>query len=191
MPQQLSLFEEAAHGADPDPLFFALVPDEEATQRIEDLVENFRRTHGLTGALRPLHVTLCDLTIRANAEKTIDVASEAAAAAAAAPFRIAFNRAMRFGGGQNDRPFVLVGDDGVTGAAQFRQTLSFALRKADLGRWSVAFTPHLTLLYDKVLPDDQDIEPIAWTAREFVLLRSVVGRTRHDVLGRWPLRVDG
>lgn len=84
---------------------------------------------------------------------------------------------------------MLIGDDGVTGAAQFRQTLSFALRKTDLGKWSAAFPPHLTLLYDKVLPDDQDIEPIAWTAQAFVVLRIVVGRTRHDVLGRWPLRV--
>jgi len=49
---------------------------------------------------------------------------------------------------------VLIGDDGVIGAAQFRQTLSFALRKTDLGKWSAAFPPHLTLLYDKVLPDD-------------------------------------
>jgi len=188
MPRQLSLFEEPARAIDPDPLFFALLPDEEATRRIEELVENFRRAHGLTGILRPLHVTLCDLALRAGAEKTIDTAAKAAAAIAAAPFRIAFNRTARFGGGQGDRPYVLIGDDGVTGAARFRQTLCFELRKADLGKWSVGFTPHLTLLYDKALPDDQDISPITWTAQEFVLLRSVVGQGRHDVLGRWPLQ---
>lgn len=188
MPQQLSLFEEPARELNPDPLFFALLPDEGAAQDIAQLVDTFRQTHALTGALRPLHVTLCDLTVRTNNQKTIDVASKAAAAVAAAPFRIAFNRAARFGSGKGDRPFVLIGDDGVTGAARFRQMLSLELRMADLGKWPANFTPHLTLLYDKTLPDDQDIAPIAWTAQEFVLLRSVVGQTRHDVLGRWPLQ---
>jgi 2'-5' RNA ligase len=187
MAQQLSLFEEPARELNPDPLFFALLPDDEATRSIEQLAQNFRQAHGLTGSLRPLHVTLCDLTVRTSTQKTIDVASKAADAVTAAPFRIAFNRAARFGGGKGDRPFVLIGDDGVTGAARFRQTLSLELRMADLGKWTASFTPHLTLLYDKTLPDDRDIAPIAWTAREFVLLRSVVGQTRHDVLGRWPL----
>jgi 2'-5' RNA ligase len=188
MSQQLSLFEEPAREIDPDPLFFALLPDEDATRNIAQLVEDFRQAHGLTGVLRPLHVTLCDITVRANMQKTIDVASRAAASVTAAPFRIAFNRATRFGSGKGERPFVLMGDDGVTGAARFRQTLSLELRMADLGKWAASFTPHLTLLYDKVLPDDQDIAPIAWTAQEFVLLRSVVGQTRHEVLGRWPLQ---
>ena len=188
MPQQLSLFEEPARERNPDPLFFALLPDEDATRSIEQLVENFRQAHGLTGALRPLHVTLCDLGVRTNMQKTIDVAAKAAAEITAAPFRMAFNRATRFGGGKGERPFVLVGDDGVTGAARFRQTLSFALRKADLGKWTANFTPHLTLLYDQALPDDQDVAPIQWTAREFVLLRSVVGQARHEMLGRWPLQ---
>jgi RNA 2',3'-cyclic 3'-phosphodiesterase len=188
MPQQLSLFEEPARELNADPLFFALLPDEDATRSIAQLAEGFRQAHGLTGALRPLHVTLCDLAVRTNIEKTIDVASKAAATVTAAAFRIAFNRAARFGGGKGERPFVLIGDDGVTGAARFRQTLSLELRMADLGKWPANFTPHLTLLYDRVLPDDQDIAPIEWTAREFVLLRSMVGQTRHEVLGRWPLQ---
>ncbi|HTW35374.1 MAG TPA: 2'-5' RNA ligase family protein [Rhizomicrobium sp.] len=189
MPQQLSLFEVPERELNPDPLFFALLPDEDATRHIEQLVENFRRAHGLTGALRPLHVTLCDLSVRTNIQRTIDIAVEVAASVAAAPFRIAFNRAARFRGGKGERPFVLVGDDGVTGVARFRQPLSFELRKADLGKWPAAFTPHLTLFYDKVLPEDQDVAPVAWTAQEFVLVRSLVGQTRHEVLGRWPLRV--
>ena len=188
MPRQLSLFEEPEREHNPDPLFFALLPDEDAARRIEQLVADFRQAHGLTGALRPLHVTLCDLTVRENIQKTIDVAAKAAEAVTAAPFRIAFNRATRFGSGKSNRPFVLMGDDGVTGAARFRQALSFELRKADLGTSTATFTPHLTLLYDKALPGDQDIAPIEWTAREFVLLRSVVGQTRHEMLGRWPLQ---
>jgi 2'-5' RNA ligase len=31
------------------------------------------------------------------------------------------------------------------------------------------------------------IEPITWTVNEFVLVRSLVGQGRHEVLARWPL----
>lgn len=187
MPQQLSLFDEPQHARHDNPLFFALLPDEEATQQITRLVEQFRHTHGMTGALRPLHVTLCDLIPRETAERTIEVASSVAASIAAAPFRVALNRITRFGGGKAKRPLVLAGDDGVAGLTQFRQSLCLELRKADLAKWSASFTPHMTLLYDDPLPADQDVPPIVWMAEEFVLLRSLVGQTKHEVLGRWPL----
>src|SRR5580698_3986941 len=98
MPQQLSLFEEPKHESQDYPLFFALLPDEEATLQIAQLVERFRQSHGLTGALRPLHVTLCDLVPRETPQRTIEVASKVAASVAAAPFRVALNRMTRFGG---------------------------------------------------------------------------------------------
>ena len=192
MPQQLPLFEEPKREQPDDPLFFALQPDAEATSQIVQLVDSFRQSHGLTGVLRPLHVTLCDLISRETIEKTVDVASRVASSVSATPFRIALNRVMRFGGrkksSEDKSPFALVGDDGIAGLAQFRQRLNIALRHADLAKLSAGFTPHLTLLYDNGLPDDQDIQPIAWTAQEFVLVRSHVGQTRHEILGRWPLR---
>jgi|HubBroStandDraft_5_1064220.scaffolds.fasta_scaffold69781_2 2'-5' RNA ligase len=189
MPQQLSLFEEPKHESQDYPLFFALLPDEEATLQIAQLVERFRQSHGLTGALRPLHVTLCDLVPRETPQRTIEVASKVAASVAAAPFRVALNRMTRFGGkgGKDKRPLVLAGDDGVAGLGQFRQRLCMQLRLADLTKRPGSFTPHLTLLYDDPLPPDQDVPPIAWTAQDFVLVRSLVGQSKHEVLGRWPL----
>ena len=38
MAQQLSLFEEPARELDPDPLFFALLPDEDAAHSIAELL---------------------------------------------------------------------------------------------------------------------------------------------------------
>jgi RNA 2',3'-cyclic 3'-phosphodiesterase len=193
MPQQMSLFEEPEREPDSDPLFFALLPDADAAARIADLVERFRASHGLTGALRPLHITLCDLILRETTQRTLEVASRVAASVVGAPFRVSLHRVMRFGGGRNarkdKRPFVLAGDDGVAGLTQFRQSLCLELRKANLTKWSANFTPHLTLLYDNPLPDDQDVLPIAWTVQEFVLIRSLVGQTTHEILGRWPLHV--
>jgi 2'-5' RNA ligase len=47
------------------------------------------------------------------------------------------------------------------------------------------FTPHVTLLYDRRNVEEQPIEPISWTVREFVLIHSMQG---HTHLARWPLR---
>ena len=49
------------------------------------------------------------------------------------------------------------------------------------------FGPHVTLGYDNPSPWSERIEPIGWTADELVLIDSLVGRTRHRLLGRWRL----
>jgi len=32
--------------------------------------------------------------------------------------------------------------------------------------------------------------PIVWTVRDFVLIHSHFGRSRHEQIGAWPLQVD-
>jgi len=49
------------------------------------------------------------------------------------------------------------------------------------------FAPHMTLGYRDGEPFTQPVSPVGWLARELVLIDSHVGRTRHEVLGRWPL----
>ena len=46
------------------------------------------------------------------------------------------------------------------------------------------FTPHVTLLYDAHGVEEYPIEPISWTVKEFVLIRSLKG---HVHLARWSL----
>jgi RNA 2',3'-cyclic 3'-phosphodiesterase len=53
--------------------------------------------------------------------------------------------------------------------------------------------PHVTLGYGYREPSPtRGIDGISWLVEELVLVRSLVGRTRHVVLGRWqlPLRPD-
>lgn len=49
------------------------------------------------------------------------------------------------------------------------------------------FSPHMTLGYGDGRPAQQGAPARQWRAGEFVLIRSLVGRTRHLRLGRWPL----
>ena len=53
------------------------------------------------------------------------------------------------------------------------------------------FTPHLTLVRNVVeaSPELPDLAPVAWSAREFVLVRSRLssGGASYETIGRWPL----
>jgi 2'-5' RNA ligase len=48
----------------------------------------------------------------------------------------------------------------------------------------------MTLLYDRRAVAERPVEPIRWRVRGLVLLRSLVGQGRHQVLARWPIGPD-
>jgi 2'-5' RNA ligase len=172
-----------------DSLFFALFPDAAATARIGELTRRLRDKYGLAGrphAAERLHVSLHG--IGEYPSFPTDIAARAAAAAAAVtlpPFEFAFDRVMSFSGKPGQLPLVLHGD-GVAGVTALQSALGGALAKAGLGARPSA--PHLTLLYDARRIDEQPIDPIGWTVREFVLVHSLLGQTSYSPLGKWPLR---
>jgi 2'-5' RNA ligase len=192
-PEQSSLV-----GFDPAPrptdrLFFAIFPADGAAARIAELARHLRGELGLKGrplAIDRFHVTLVHLGDFVGLPKNIvEAARTVAAAVAAPPFEIVFDRVESFGGGRAKLPFVLRANEGVVALTAFQQTLVVALAKAGLGSGTKSsYTPHVTLLYDKSPVPGQAVETVAWTAHEFVLVRSLLGRTRHVALERWPLQ---
>ncbi len=192
MPGQTSLpgFEDDAKPT--DRLFFALFPDADAAERIAQCARQLRTDHNLRGT--PLqtgrfHITLHHLGDYAGLRQgVIDMAGKAAAAVKASPLTVTFDRAVSFSSSPRNRPFVLRGDAGLAGLMAFQQALGLEMTKAGLGRWTKsAYTPHVTLLYDDLAVAEQAVQPISWTAREFVLVRSLIGQTLHVPLARWPL----
>jgi RNA 2',3'-cyclic 3'-phosphodiesterase len=169
-------------------LFLAAVPDGETAQRIHRLAGALRRAHKFDGKIvEPdrLHISLFFLGGSPNLIARI--ACEAAAEVRAPPFEVLFDRSASFRGRPGNRPFVLVGDDGLERLRCFRRTLGVAM--AGRGFHYLAkkdFTPHITLLYAERAVEEHPIEPICWTVNEFVLIRS---RHGHAHLARWPLRV--
>ncbi|KXV03437.1 2'-5' RNA ligase [Caballeronia megalochromosomata] len=131
-----------------------------------------------------LHVTLHYLG--AFAGVPADVLRQARAAAsqiALPPVEVTLDRIESFSGRRTKRPLVLSGD--ATGPlAALQQTLDAA--GITLKRHP-HFTPHVTLLYDEHRIARQSVEPVAWTAREFALVRSLLGKSKYEVLARWPL----
>ena len=94
-------------------------------------------------------------------------------------------RTASFRGKRDIRPFVLVGDHGLQRLTSFRRTLGGAMLRRGLRRVAKTnFTPHVTLLYGARGVEEYPIEPISWTVKEVVLIRSL---RCHDYLARWPL----
>lgn len=115
-------------------------------------------------------------------------AREVAGAVALRPFDVSFNHIGTWQSGDGPWPLVLWGDEGAIGV----QALYRALHRAMVGpgmapRREPALEPHLTLLRDHAVMPEAFIDPVTWTVREFVLLQSVQGDGRLDVLDRFPL----
>lgn len=173
-------------------VFFAIRPTEAVAAGLHRLAHRERLRHGMTGWPTPperLHVSLNGLG--ANRElprRLIARAIEACGTALARPFVISFNRLGSWGRGDGQRPFVLRGDEGVAGVYALHDEIHRALAEAGLVRPRPRdFEPHLTLLRDRTDAPEEFIEPVAWRVQEFVLLDSVHGEGRHEVLGRWVL----
>jgi len=115
------------------------------------------------------------------------MARAAAATVTDVPFEIAFDRAASFRARRRQLPLVLCGHRSADPLFAFHGTLGSALARTGFVRVSRRFTPHMTLLYDTRRVAPCSVEPVAWTAREFVLIHSRVGLTQHIPLGRWSL----
>ena len=168
-----------------DGLFFSIFPDQAAAVRIANTAEHFRRAYGLKGApllIDRFHVTVQGLGNYDGLPRSVVAkAIEAGAAVMSKPFEVAFDRVTSFAD-----VLVLRGGDGVDGIVMFHHDLGVAMRKSGLSADS-QFTPHITLLYEGRRIEEQFIEPIRWTVRDFVLVHSLRGRTMHIPLERWHL----
>ena len=177
-----------------DRLFFAIVPDAKAASRIERLARELRGDLGLRGKLierERLHVTLFFVGDFAGVpDGAVDALSRIAGSVTdtTAPFEVGFDRVASFPRKDRRRPLVLQGDDGVLALTALHERLQAAMAEAALAPRATRYTPHLTLLYDDRTVADLMIDPIIWPVREFVLVHSLIGRSRHETIARLPLR---
>lgn len=188
----MSLFPEL-DGPPSDRLFFGIFPEPPVAETIAGLARDLKGRLGLSGApLTPerFHVTLHHIGDYAGLPRGIVAqALEAGEAESSAPpFEVSFDRAASFNNRGNN-PFVLQGGEGLSELHAFQKALGLSMARAGLGKQVARqFNPHVTLLYDRALAPETPVEPVSWTVSEFVLIHSLLGQTRHIVLGRWPLK---
>ena len=174
-----------------DSLFLAIYPDEAAASRIHDEAARIRTEHKLRTPPIPahrLHITLHYLGAFAGLPADVIEQARAAASSIETPaFDLQLDRIETFASRRPKRPLVIAGDANEACSA-FVDTLDKALQTAGIFVKShPQFIPHVTLLYDEHRIARRSIEPIEWTVREFALVRSLLGRSQHEVLARWPL----
>ncbi|MEP7210209.1 MAG: RNA 2',3'-cyclic phosphodiesterase [Alphaproteobacteria bacterium] len=186
-------FSFAGMSGDPtDRLFLATFPTEAAVRDIANLQARLKQSLGLWGkplTADRLHITLCHLGDYAGLnDDVVTKARQAMAGQSFAPFDVTFDRVASFANRARNKPFVLQGKEGVAATEAFQKQLCDQLKGAGLGKWAKPYTPHATLLYDNQNVPEQVVDPIAWRVAEFVLVHSELGKTRHHILERWPLR---
>lgn len=174
-------------------IFFACLPDAETANRIHALAERLKHANRFEGTLvlpDHLHLTLFHLgDWPVLPERIVEAAKAAAAQLAIGSFDVTLNRSESFRGGSGPFPFVLTCEQDVDAWTTLRQPLAVAMEHVGLGGATRGrFTPHVTLLRDGRRAPPRPIEPILWKVRELVLVHSLLGKTTHRHLGRWPLK---
>lgn len=175
-------------------LFFALRPDEQAAERIARVVVAEHDARGLAPRLRPPRIFHITLHYFGYADGEPDARLVASAARAASElvwpaFDLRFDAFSSWGGeGASTHPFVLTGGQGLEPVRELRDALVDRLAAHGLPAPLRDYEPHLTLRYDKRPAPAWPVDLPGWVASEFVLVKSLLGLTRHDVIGRWPLQ---
>jgi len=171
-------------------LFFALLPEPEMVAPLSHLSETICGAHRFRGNRNwpnRLHLTL--LSVGHTQWDVVEIVRRAKLAAArvrATPFEIALDITESFPV-RGSFPFVLGSGDGLHKFTALQKLLAYelacegfeGLRGADA---------HMTLMWADHGVDEYPIAPVRWTVRDFVLVCSHVGQSRHDYIGRWPLR---
>lgn len=180
---------EAAAGAAPrcDRFFFAIRPGAETARAIDAFAEvelpGLRRLK-----VAHQHVTLA---LTEDFEEVPDMLVRklllAGAEVRAGPFAL---RLTRLSGSR--RSVALCPEGRVPPLAALQRAIAGAMVRHDVPmREGWRFNPHQTLGYRKGEPFTRRIGGFAWEARDFVLVRSHVGLSHHEVIGRWPLPGGG
>jgi 2'-5' RNA ligase len=169
-------------------LFLALLLPDSLNEAVFARGLQLKAAHALYGEPRParlLHVTLIYLGGMWS-QPFEDAVRRVAQSVNERTFDLVFDRALSFKSRNN--PFVLATFEDMAPLASFHAALRKSLARIGV-RVPRTITPHITLLYDKYhLIDEHPIEPIVWTPDEFVLIHSHRGRSRYDVIDRWPFR---
>jgi len=183
---QLLLFDETATQHN---LFFALQPPEIARARSASVAAQMIGHQHLRGRLlspERLHVSLLSIGcfVGPGPLHIVNDVKKLARAVVMPPFELSFDRVASFGAGA----LVLTGGESAGDVMRLRHSLKLTLAKAGVKlRSRKSFMPHMTMAYADRMPT-LAIEPICWPASEFVLIDSLIGQSKHVLLGRWPLR---
>lgn len=169
-----------------DRFFFAVLPPAETAGRIAAYARALGLMHAPVTAER-LHMTLAitdDFKQGKCPAAYVETLLRAGERIAAPPFAMTLGRLA-----VGTKSVLALPGEGRTGGKTVYDciTQAMAAMRAPL-RARARYSPHMTLSYDEaVKPGGLRKLDLGWLVTEVVLIHSVVGLHRHEVLNRWPL----
>ncbi len=100
------------------------------------------------------------------------------------PFEVRFDRVKSFSEKKSNHPCVLVDHEGNEALRTFASRL-----KSEMGKARGHFAPHVTLLYDDAVVEEEIVESVGWRVHEIVLLKAIMNQKTFQELGRWAFEV--
>jgi 2'-5' RNA ligase len=172
-------------------VYFAFKPEPDVIDQVVPVGNHVRAKHGLTGIVSPsvLHMTICGIGyFPVLPEKRVETACRVAGRQITKPLEMILNRVRTHRNWTGKPPLVAFADSGVPRVDLFRHAFIADLRRSGFSFTKKLPDPHMTLFYDHHVIAEEPIDPIRWVVRDFVLVHSIYGEGRHEVLGQWPLR---
>ena len=190
---QMSLFGLGTKQEHEHNYFFALSPSPEVRKQLANCADELRAAHAFNGSWissERYHLTLHHLG--QFPEVRPDLVSRALTAANkvhAKAFEVVLDQFMCFDSRTGRFPCVATSANELPDLKNFWQLLKNNLLAVKLGdKLNNNFKPHATLLYNRQpIGETRSITPINWPVNDFVLIESLVGKSEHIELGRWPL----
>jgi RNA 2',3'-cyclic 3'-phosphodiesterase len=170
-------------------LYFAFRPDDAARDAAMKLQSELRRRLGATAtAIKRENLDVSIFPLWEGEEMPpdlVEVAVGLVQAIEGTPFDFKFDTLMSLSQGSDGNCAVL--------ASTHDPFELYSLQRKFVSRFegmvrAGSLIPHMTLLYADTFVERQAVEPVRWQAREFLLIHSLVGQARQEILGRWPLR---
>jgi 2'-5' RNA ligase len=175
-------------------LFFGVRPNTEMADCLWQFAERFIEGLSLKERLLKrecLHISLHHVSDdRRLRTRTVHAAGLAANAVSMSWFEVKLRCLLGFAtpplpdGRLPSRPLVLLGEG--EGLFELHRLLGAAMNKNGL-RATGGFMPHMTLSFGSKPISMRAIEPIRLEVKEFALIHSELGLTRHNTIDRWPL----
>ena len=174
-------------------LFFAIMVPPLAATQIATCFDNLRMRYPFSSvpiSQDRLHLSLTAVFAGNNLpDRVIRISEITGSAIRFVEFDITLERALTYQNRQVKKPFVITTRNGSSTinqlVLQIRRTLS--ILSGNRNHQHRPVSPHVTLVWDRVVVPEHPIEPVTLPVQEIALVHSHVGQSRYDILGRWPL----